>query len=196
MKDEQVSRVRSSFGAAVPRAPRLFGLVLCALLLPLYGCGGESSRESRGAQVESPTPEPAAAVAEPGGGAAPTEEAGPVAQDDSFELRATAAGPYTAGQPGTFEIRLVPRGDYHVNADPAFPFAIALGGPDAVRFAEPSLDRDDAAEFNEQRASFAVPFTPQQAGQHRVTATVDFAVCTPTTCLPEQRTLALVLPVQ
>lgn len=156
------------------------------------GCGGDESdtggspapaTEARGAEQ---TPERQAGEA----------EAGPVAEDATFELRATASGPYTAGQRGTFEIRLVPRGEYHVNVDPNFPFAIELSGPDAVSFPETSLDREDAAEFTEQRARFDVPFTPASAGEHRVTATVDFAVCTPSTCIPEQRTLALVLPVR
>jgi hypothetical protein len=149
------------------------------------GCGGE----------ESSTPSTTAENPSPPSGAADTP-AGPSVEDATFELRATASGPYTAGQPGNFEIRLVPRGEYHVNVDPGFPFAIALSGPQQVQFPEASLDREDAAEFTEQRARFSVPFTAQAAGQHPVTATVDFAVCTPSTCLPEQRTLALVLPVQ
>lgn len=150
----------------------------------LVGCGGEEVGESRGSQTSPPSP--GSEQAEPG----------PLAEDTTYELRATAAGPYAAGQAGTFEIRLTPRGEYHVNTDPRFPFGIVLSGPDGVQFAEGSLDREDAAEFSEQQARFAVAFTPRAAGEHRVTATVDFAVCTPSTCLPEQRTLALVLPVQ
>ncbi len=163
--------------------------VITALLLAL-GCGGE---EEESAQSSGSHAEP---VAEPEAPEEPEAPPGPVAEDDSFELRATASGPYTAGQQGTFEIRLVPRGQYHVNVDPLFPFAITLAGPDGVSFPEASLDREDAAEFTEQRARFAVPFTAAAAGEHQVTATVDFAVCTPSTCLPEQRTLALALPVQ
>ncbi len=123
-------------------------------------------------------------------------EVSEVAEDPTFELRASASGPYAVGREASFDIRLTPRGQYHVNTDPRFPFGIALEGPAAVRFRESSLDRADAAEFAEERARFAVAFTPQSAGSHRVTATVDFAVCTPSTCLPEQRTLALVLPVE
>jgi hypothetical protein len=150
-------------------------------VLMLSACGDEE----RQPDIEPPIDE------------APGEqEAGPLAEDETYELRATASGPYHSGQAGTFEISLLPRGEYHVNVDPLFPFAIALDGPDAVAFGEPSLDRADAAEFTEQRARFSVPFTPNAAGQHRVTAVVDFAVCTPETCLPEQRTLALVLPVE
>lgn len=168
-------------------------LALTAALLGL-GCGGEEGTEGSGSSGGTAA-DPVHEADEPEA-PAPEAEAGPVAEDASFELRATPAGPYAAGQQGTFEIRLLPRGQYHVNTDPLFPFAIALAGPDGVSFPEASLDREDAAEFTEQRARFAVPFTAASAGQHRVTATVDFAVCTPSTCLPEQRTLALVLPVQ
>lgn len=153
---------------------------LLALVL-LIGCGGEEA-----ANTTEPQPEAEAAPVE--------AEPGPRVVDPTYELVATASGPYSSGEQGTFEIRLVPRGEHHVNVD--FPFAIALAGPEPVRFAETSLDREDAAELTEQRARFAIPFTPGAAGEHRVTATVDFAVCTPSTCLPEQRTLALVLPVQ
>lgn len=155
-------------------------------LVLLIGCGGLI-----GCGEEAPATEP-----QPEAEAAPVVEAepGPRVEDPTYELVATASGPYTAGQPGTFEIRLLPRGDHHVNVD--FPFEVALAGPEPVRFPETSLDSEDAAELTEQRARFSVPFTPEAAGEHRVTATVDFAVCTPSTCLPEQRTLALVLPVQ
>lgn len=149
-------------------------------LVLLIGCGGEEATATE--------PQPEAAPAPP---AAPP---GPRVEDPTYELLATASGPYAPGEAGAFEIRLLPRGEHHVNVD--YPFAIALAGPEPVRFAEASLDREDAAELTEQRARFAVPFTPSAAGEHRVTATVDFAVCTSSTCIPEQRTLALVLPVQ
>ena len=160
-----------------------------ALVLSIgVGCGGESNDATRTAERQtesqtSPTPEP-------------EEPAGPRIEHPTFELVASASGPNTEGQEGSFEIRLVPRGEYHVNVDPAFPFGIELDGPDGIRFPERTLDREDAEEFTEERALFAVPFTATKAGEHEVKATVDFAVCTPTTCLPEQRTLALVLPVQ
>jgi hypothetical protein len=156
--------------------------VITTATLVVIGCGGDE-QETPETPETPPRTEPEA-------------EPGPVVTDPSFELRATAQGPYAAGTAATFEIALVPRGQFHVNVDPNFPFAIALAGPDAVRFAEASLDREDAAEFAEERARFAVGFTPTSAGSHRVTAVVDFAVCTPTSCLPEQRTLALHLPVE
>jgi hypothetical protein len=155
---------------------------LAAALLLAIGCGNENA---------NPTPEPSSNT-EPSHESA----AGPHIQDETFDLLASPSDHYAVGQAGTFDIRLTPRGQYHVNADPRFPFSIALSGPPAVHFAKSPLGHGDAAEFTEQRARFAVAFTPAAAGSHRVTATVDFAVCTPTTCMPDQRTLAFVLPVQ
>lgn len=158
--------------------------------LALAGCGGDDEGAGSGAEVR----------AEPAGGErdrGPVVDegpAGPVAEDPTFELRASASGPYTAGTEGSFEIRLTPRGVYHVNED--FPMEIALSGPDGVTLPGEALGNDDAAALDESQARFAIPFTAAGAGEHTVTAEVDFAVCTPQACMPEHRTLALVLPVR
>ena len=62
--------------------------------------------------------------------------------------------------------------------------------------AKSQLERPDAAEFGEKAARFDVPFTPAQAGEHTVQAKVRFAVCTPETCVPDERTLALAIAVK
>jgi len=121
-------------------------------------------------------------------------EPGPLVEDPSFELRATASGPYSVGDRGTFDILLTPRGNYHVNED--YPMTVTLAGPEAVMWPRSELGNEDARERTRARARFDVPFTASSAGQHRVTANVDFAVCTPETCMPEQRTLAVLLPVE
>jgi hypothetical protein len=174
----------------------LWGLVLVsALSLSLVGCGGEEdgAASAQGASAEA---EPSRATE--GSETAEAEDtgaaAGPVAEDPTFELRAEAQGPYAAGEPGTFEIRLTPRGAYHVNQE--FPMNVALSGPGGVELPEADLGNDDAEELSEERARFSVPFTAALAGEHRVTAEVDFAVCTPEACMPDRRTLALVLPVR
>ena len=43
---------------------------------------------------------------------------------------------------------------------------------------------------------FDVPFTPAAAGERTVTARVQFAMCNPSNCVPEERTLTLALAVQ
>jgi hypothetical protein len=166
--------------------------VWSAIVLALAACGGEpaasgASQPSGGGGNPPPgTPAPAAC-----GSSSPAEG---TLIDPSFELRATAIGPYAPGQEGRFEIALVARGEYHVNTD--YPLAIHLRGPTEVHFPRPELGKGDAVDFGDLRARFQVPFTASAAGRHRVTAEVDFAVCTPESCMPDCRLLAIALPVE
>jgi hypothetical protein len=172
----------------------------------MVACGGNEDTEaaSSGAAGEETGGTAAGGAVAAGGGAeqAPLAgdgcgdpaEAREVAEDPSFELRATASGPYAPGEEGRFDIALTPRGIYHVNAQ--YPLSIQLQAPGEITLPDAELGTEDAAEFGEPRARFQVPFTATAAGQHRVTARVDFAVCTPESCMPDCRTLALVLPVE
>jgi len=142
---------------------------------------------------EAPEPPPGE-----GGGTAgegePQGEAAAEIEDPSFLLRANAQGPYRSGELGRFGISLTPRGEYHVNQE--YPMSIELTGPNGVEFPKSTLERADAAEFGEQEARFDVPFTPGATGEHRIEAKVSFAVCTPENCVPDERTLAVLLPVE
>jgi hypothetical protein len=174
------------------------------LALALGACGGateetaaitataedDGHEEAPAAEAEESPEEPEVEVAE----AAEAEdavEAGPVVEDPSFELRAVAADAYATGEEGSFEIRLEPRGIYHVNME--YPMSIELSGAQVEVPAR--VDRAAAAEYTEERARFEIPVTPGEGeGERRVTAEVDFAVCTPEACMPERRTVAVVLP--
>ena len=74
--------------------------------------------------------------------------------------------------------------------------SIELSGPGEAGLAGTGVPREAATEYSETVARFPVRFTPTAAGQHRVTAVVDFAVCTPEACMPDARTLAVLLPVE
>jgi hypothetical protein len=167
-----------------------------AFLGCLLGCGddaepaNETPAEATATDVEGAPDEPGPSDQAP----AEAAESGPVVTDAAFELRAATSGEYTAGQLGQFAITLTPLGEWHVNEE--YPIAVALTGVDAVSFPKAELEREDAAEFGEQVARFDVPFTPGSAGEHRIEAKVSFAVCTPENCVPDERTLALLLPVQ
>ena len=161
-------------------------IVLFSLGLTLGACGGDE---------ESATPDPTSAnptdeVPEP----EPEGPAGPSVEEDSFTLIAEPSGPYSAGEEGTFTIRLTPHGEFHVNQ--LFQMTVALSGPEGVELPSDALSNDDAAEYTEQVARFEVPFTANAAGEPEVRAEIDFAVCTPRSCIPDHRTLALALPVQ
>lgn len=166
---------------------RAASALTCALAM--VACGGEERAATPPPAAEgTPAGGPVA-----GGGCGDPAQARDVAEDPTFELRATTSGPYAPGEEGRFDIALTPRGNYHVNTQ--YPMAIRLQGPGEVSFPQAELDVDDAAEIVEPRARFQVPFTPRAAGEHRVVAEVDFAVCTPESCMPDCRTLAVVLPV-
>lgn len=168
--------------------------VVCSLSLAT-ACG-EDEEAAGGDDTQAATDETGGedtTAEEPEEPEEPEAPPGPVAEDPTYELRATAAGPYTAGSEASFQIQLTPRGEYHVNQD--FPMEIALSGPDGVTLPGDTLGNGDAAEFTEETARFDVPFTAAAAGEHTVTAEVDFAVCTPQACFPEHRTLALAVAV-
>ncbi len=170
-------------------------IAIAAAVAAAPGCG------NRGDTPQPPPPVTPTNDTHPtgsGNGTAPTPpntDAPDAINDDSFELRAASGqGGYHAGQLGTFSITLRPKGHYHVNQE--YPITVALTAPAAVHLAKPSLERADAAEMGERLARFDVPFTPATAGTHRVVADVDFAVCTPETCMPDRRTIALAVVVQ
>ncbi len=152
--------------------------------LAMTACGGSEDAPTPGsggtppAIVEAPPPGPA--------------EARPRWDEPSFELRADTAGPYQAGQEGRFSLGLQARGNYHVNQD--YPISIQVTAPSGVTLPRATLGRPEAAEFSEQLARFDVPFTAT-SGRHELRALVDFAVCTPESCMPDTRTLAIALEV-
>jgi hypothetical protein len=119
-------------------------------------------------------------------------EARPSWAEAGFELGSSTTGPFQAGQEGHFDIRLAATGNYHVNQD--YPISIQVTGPDGVTLPRATLARPEAAEFSETVARFEVPFTAT-AGHHELRALVDFAVCTPESCMPDTRTLAIALDV-
>lgn len=186
--------------------------VLSVALIALSACGNKEEEATSGESSESTETPPERLVV--GGEPERIEVRGPTGPvtveahqnepseaeatdrvtEPNFELRLTAGGPYTAGTAGTFGIALTPSEGWHVNQE--YPMRIELTAPAGVGLAKNELERTDAAEYADERARFDVAFTPTAAGEHRVLAKVDFAVCTPQNCVPDERTLALVLPVQ
>lgn len=121
------------------------------------------------------------------------EPSGPSATGASFALVSSGAESYTAGQLGQFGIELTGRGGWHVNME--YPTVVQLEG-EGVSFPSARLEREQAAQYEEARVRFDVPFTPGSAGEKQVRARVQFAMCNPSNCVPEERTLTLSLAVQ
>ena len=166
--------------------------IACALLI---ACGGQ---EAPAASAEpTPAPTPAPEPAKPAQPAAAPVPAAPLAdrvEDPSFELSVTPVGSYASGKPGSVAVTLKPRGVYHINQE--YPLSVALKAPAALTLAKAELQKSEAAEVTEKLARFDVSVTPTTAGTHTLEAHVKFAVCTPETCVPDERTLALALNVQ
>lgn len=112
----------------------------------------------------------------------------------SFSLKLVEAGPYKAGELARFVLNLEPRGVFHVNQE--YPIEISLKGDADTSFPKPSLAKPDAAQFDEKKARFDVPFTAKSAGDHKIMANVKFAVCTDENCVPDERDLALAVAVK
>jgi hypothetical protein len=177
--------------------------VLCVASLALYaGCGDSkpaaepaappAAAEPGTAPAKAPAP---AAPAEPKA-AAPAAEPTDRVDDPTFELKAVPAGPYKSGAVSSFQVSLTPKGEYHVNQDYPMKISVSTKAGDALSLPKLELTKADAAEFAESVARFDVPFTATAAGAHTVECNVQFAVCTPETCIPDERTLALALPVE
>jgi hypothetical protein len=164
---------------------------VCLLLCSLCACGSKAETPATAAEPAAP---PAAKPAEPAPAPAAAAPPSDRVEDPTFELSAAPAGPYAAGKLGSFAISLKPRGEYHINED--FPMSVSVQSAAGIEFPKAKLDKPQAAEFNEQLARFDVPFTATAAGAHKVEAHVKFAVCTPENCVPDERTLAVVLPVE
>ncbi|MEM9074650.1 MAG: hypothetical protein AAGE52_39510 [Myxococcota bacterium] len=160
------------------------------MMLVLPACGGEE----QAAPVEEPAqPEPETETEPEAPTPEPTAEAGPTAEEDTFLVEARAEeGGYASGTLGQFAIHLAGRGEWHLNEE--FPLSVEIEAPEGVSVPKTTLAKEDAAEFGEESARFDVPFTPTAAGEHRVMARVNFAVCNPQSCIPKSATLALNLP--
>lgn len=161
-------------------------IVASALFLSVAGC----SKSEAPAPAPAPAAQPAAAAAP---AKTPESPPGPSVEDNTFKLSLVAEPEYSAGSAAHLKLVLEARGNYHVNQD--YPIKIDLKAPTAVSLPKPSLGKPDAAEFGEKIARFDVPFTAT-AGAYELSADVDFAVCTPETCVPDQRKLAIKLAVK
>jgi hypothetical protein len=171
--------------------------VASACVLCLFGaCGGDG-----GAAAEEPLAANDRAEVPAAPHAAPEEEplavepsteadapSGPSARDETYVAHAipVEAG-YAAGSLSTFAVSIESQGEWHLNE--LFPFSLAVEG-EGLNFPKDTLAQSDAAEWSEESARFDIPFTPA-AGAHEVRATVRFAMCNPTSCVPKTAQLAL-----
>lgn len=156
------------------------------------GCGNKAApapaeEAPQTAKVEVAAPKPVD-VQKPSPADAPSS-----VEESNYSLKLVSAGPYKAGELARFVVNLEPRGEFHVNQE--YPIEITLKSDSDTSFPKESLTRPDAAEFDEKKARFDVPFTAKSAGDHKILANVKFAVCTDENCVPDERDLALAVAV-
>ena len=173
-----------------------WSFVVLSVMAALAGCGGEPQAPAAAATEPAAPAAPAPAPAAPAPAPTPAPAAAAASDrvdDASFELALKPTGAYAAGKVQSFALSLKPKGPYHVNQD--YPFSVSLTAQ-GVTFPKAELGKGDAAKFDDNLVQLDVPFTASVAGKHSVTALVKFAVCTPETCVPDERTLALALAVE
>lgn len=169
-------------------------LVLSALLLsaPLGACGSEGAEADPAEQTtaaapeEETAPQPEATPEEP---PAVDESAAARAETEQYVVELRPQDGYAAGELGQFALHLEGQGEWHLNQD--FPFAITVSHADGLQLPKTSLEKTDARAFEDEGADFDVPFTPGAAGEHPVSARVEFAVCNPSSCVPQNAVVGL-----
>lgn len=168
------------FASTMQRSTRIWLIVsvLGLASLGLWACGEEAAAPTTpGPTVVEVVPPPV-----------PVEPR-PSWDEPNFELVGTASGPFTAGTAGAFELRLTPRGAYHVNRE--YPWTVSVTAPEGVAVPTPTIESAGATEMTDTVARFTVPFTASAPGTHRMVAAVDFGICTEEGCQFEVRNVAV-----
>lgn len=178
-----MSIARIAFSSLARPRVRFVASALC--VVGVMACTGAE-------QPAAPSPSPSVPAA-PAPAEKKAEAPKQSVDDTSFHLALESQPTYTSGQPGTVKLVLEARGGYHVNED--YPLRVDLKAPAAVKLTKGSLSKGDAAQIGQEQARFDLGFSAEP-GTHELLATVDFAVCTKETCVPDQRTVAVALKVQ
>ncbi len=108
--------------------------------------------------------------------------------DEAFELELRPVGTYKAGQLGTAQVVLTPRGAFKVNDK--YPYKFEFAKLDGIKPLSEKVSSEHL-EVNGQRAVMTLRFTPMAAGQATVAGLFKFSVCTEDRCLVERQELAL-----
>lgn len=171
---------------AVRNRESIVSLPICSALLiavvSSFGCKGSSAPPAPA--VDAPAAAPEAKPAEPVMGKL---------DQKNFSLEMKAAGPYKAGQQGTVEVVLEPKGAFHCNQE--YPYKIKLGTPPAgVTYPTPVV-KTDAVTITPEKAVMKVPFVAEKPGEAKVSGNFYFSVCTSEQCVIENRELAVLVKV-
>lgn len=152
-----------------------------------------SSPAAPSTSAETPAPAIAVTSAAPEAPPPPPVES-PKQTAQAFSVWLQSSGRYTAGQQGTVEAVVIPKGEFHCNAEYPYKF-VASSGSSGVTYPKPTL-RSEGVSVSPNRAVMRVPFVPQNAGDAKVGGTFHFSVCTDQQCVVEKRDVFVTVKVQ
>lgn len=135
------------------------------------------------ATPETPPPAPA-----------PPPVESPKQTGQAFSVWLQSSGQYSAGQQGTVEAVVVPKGEFHCNQEYPYKFVVSSGSS-GVTYPKPTV-RGEGLSVSTNRASMRIPFVPQNAGDAKVGGTFHFSVCTDSQCVVEKRDVFVTVKVQ
>jgi hypothetical protein len=157
---------------------------LMALAFALSACAATPAQPTTAVSTAS-SPEPARAF---------DQNAPPRVEAPTFALELAAPAGARAGEPAPISITIEGRGEFHVNLE--YPLRIELGSGDGVLLAKTTLTAADARELSDARARFETDARWSHTGRQWLAARVQFAMCTPETCVPREETVAISIDVQ
>ncbi len=108
--------------------------------------------------------------------------------EEAFKLSIASAGPFEVGKEAFVQVVLEPKAPFKCNAE--YPYKFQLESSDGLK-AGAELMKRDAMEVAPERTQFKLAVNPTSAGEHTVTGTFSFSVCTDENCLVERKKLAL-----
>lgn len=112
----------------------------------------------------------------------------------AFSVWLQSSGKYSAGQQGTVEAVVVPKAEFHCNADYPYKFVTSAAAA-GVTYPKPTV-RSDGLSVSTSRAVMRIPFVPQNAGDTKVGGTFHFSVCSDSQCVVEKRDVYVTVKVQ
>jgi hypothetical protein len=118
----------------------------------------------------------------------------PRAETDTYIAEMKAGGTYAAGQEGTVDITLTPKGAYHISAE--YPYKFKAGDPpDGVTYPKTALSRADF-DASDGKGHFKFPFVPARAGRVTVGGTFSLSVCSDANCVMDKVSLEVPVDVK
>lgn len=125
-----------------------------------------------------------------------TIEAGKAKIDnEQYLVEMKPAVSYKAGQEGTVEISIAPKGEYKINDKYPLKFKAAEAADSSVKYTKPLLKREDGV-FEAKKGSLQVPFVASRSGKAKVSGVLSLSVCSEMNCIMDKVELELEVDVK